>query len=271
MTAAGRRSAEYVATSQAPAQRAYRLIADVTRWPLLFTPCLHVEQLGAVPGGDRFRMWVAAGDQVRAWTSLRHADDEALRVTFRQERPSAPLSAAEGTWHFRPDTGPTTGTRITLTNAYTLLPSADEATAAFLAQALERHNADEVAAVRFWAERPEPLEDLLFTLTDEIVLDLGADTVFGLLRRHTGAHIALPGRRLVPTGLPAPAGLRAHTCVWSVVADGARSRVHIRHDAAWDPNTPAPARATVEERLRRSSLQILERAGAHAADRAKAR
>jgi aromatase len=273
MTAAGR-SAEYVATTPAPARRAYRLIAGIDRWPLLFAPCLHVEQLGPGPdGGDRFRMWVASGDDVRAWTSTRHADEQALRVTFRQERPSAPLSAAEGTWRFEPDTA---GTRITLTNAYTLT-TADEATATFLAGALERHNADEVAAVRYWAERPEDLDDLMFSLTQEILLDLPADTVHDLLCRGAGPRVRLPGRRLVLSGPAAPAPLRAHTATWSVTDDGTRSRVLVRHDAALDPDAaalgggPARARATAEEQLRRSSLQILESAGAHAADRATAR
>jgi aromatase len=273
MTAAGR-SAEYVATTPAPALRAYRLIAGTDRWPLLFAPCLHVEQLGPGPdGGDRFRMWVASGDDVRSWTSSRHADEQALRVTFRQEQPSAPLFAAEGTWHFEPDAG---GTRITLTNAYTLTTD-DETTATFLAQALERHNADEVAAVRYWAERPEDLDDLLFSLSQEILLDLPADTVHDLLERGAGPRVRLPGRRLVLGDPAPPAPLRAHTATWSVTADGARTRVLVRHDAALDPDAaalgggPARARATAEEQLRRSSLQILESAGAHAVDRAPAR
>lgn len=200
MTAAGR-SAEYVATTPAPARRAYRLIAGIDRWPLLFAPCLHVEQLGPGPdGGDRFRMWVASGDDVRAWTSTRHADEQALRVTFRQERPSAPLSAAEGAWRFEPDTA---GTRITLTNAYTLTTT-DEATATFLAGALERHNADEVAAVRYWAERPEDLDDLMFSLTQEILLDLPADTVHDLLCRGAGPVSACPGGAWSSAAPPRP-------------------------------------------------------------------
>lgn len=325
MTGTGDRLAELTATTTASAARAYGLVSDVTRWPLLFAPCLHVELLDAGPDGDRFRMWVLSGDSVRSWTSVRQADDAALRVSFRQERPAPPLSAAAGTWRFE-ELGTKEPTRITLGNAYTLTDPADTRTEAFLAQALERHNSEEVAAVRYWAERPEDLGDLLFSFTDEVEIDGPAKAVHAFLHRadlwperlphvtrldletapangagegveqqtlemdtlspdgsvHTSRSVRLcfADERIVFQQTSVPRPLRAHGGVWTVVPDGDRTRVSIRHDVALDPEavasvlgegtTPAQARATVQELLRRNSLQTLERAGAYAAERAAA-
>lgn len=325
MTGTGNRLAELTTTTTAPAGRAYGLVTDVTRWPLLFAPCLHVDLLDGGQDGDRFRMWVLSGDSVRSWTSVRRADDANLRVSFRQEQPAPPLSAAAGTWHFEASSGEEP-TRITLTNAYALTDPADTRTEAFLAQALERHNSEEVAAVRYWAERPEDLGDLLFSFTDEVEIDGPADAVHAFLHRadlwperlphvtrldletapatrdgedverqtlemdtlspdgsvHTSRSVRLcfAGERIVFQQTSVPRPLRAHGGVWTVVPDGDRTRVSIRHDVALDPEavesvlgagtTPARARATVQELLRRNSLQTLERAGAYAAERAAA-
>lgn len=323
MTGTGNRLAEFTTPTTAPAGRAYGLVADVTRWPLLFTPCLHIDLLDSGPDGDRFRMWVLSGGGVRSWTSVRQADDAALRVSFRQEQPAPPLAAAAGTWQFE-DSGTEEPNRITLTNAYTLTDPADTRTEAFLAQALERHNTEEVTAVRYWAERSEDLGDLLFSFTDEVETDGPADAVHEFLHRadlwpkrlphvtrleleaapaagagedveqqtlemdtlspdgsvHTSRSVRLcfAGERIVFRQTSVPRPLRAHGGVWTVVADGPRTRVSVRHDVALDPEaiesvlgagtTPARARATVQELLRRNSLQTLERAGAYAAERA---
>lgn len=323
MTGTGNRLAELTTTTTAPAGRAYGLVADVTRWPLLFAPCLHVDLLDGGPDGDRFRMWVLSGGTVRSWTSVRQADDAALRVTFRQERPAPPLSAAAGTWQFE-GSGTERPNRIALTNAYELTDPADTRTAAFLAQALERHNTEEVAAVRYWAERPEDLGDLLFSFTDEVEIDGPAEAVHEFLYRadlwperlahvtrleletspaagadveqqtlemdtlspdgsvHTSRSVRLcfAGERIVFHQTSVPRPLRAHGGVWSVDADGSRTRVSVRHDVALDPEaiesvlgagtTPSRARATVQDLLRRNSLRTLERAGAYAAERAAA-
>ena len=82
----------------APAGVMYGLIADATRWPLFFQPCVHVEQLDFDGQRERLRMWVTAGQSVKSWVSSRHLDVERLRVEFTHDLPAAPTRSMSGVW-----------------------------------------------------------------------------------------------------------------------------------------------------------------------------
>ncbi|MEV7194320.1 SRPBCC family protein [Streptomyces sp. NPDC093510] len=174
-----RHRAEHTAHYTGPAGRGYRLIADVTRWPLLFAPCLAGEVLDSDRDSERIRLWAVTGSEIRSWTSLRKLDDERMRVDFRQETPGPPLEWMSGHWQFEESEG---GTRTVLGHEWVL--AADAAVSAeWAAQALDHNSEVEVAAVARWAGRPEELEDLLFTVQDECVVPGPLREVYDFLYR----------------------------------------------------------------------------------------
>ena len=42
----------------------YQLVADVTRWPVVFGPTVRVEHIERSPGHERFRIWAVVGEAV---------------------------------------------------------------------------------------------------------------------------------------------------------------------------------------------------------------
>ncbi|MER5704804.1 aromatase/cyclase [Micromonospora sp. NPDC002296] len=172
-------SGEHDEVTTAPADRVYGLVADVTRWPLIFGPCLHTELLADGPVDQRLRIWATVGDEVRSWTSRRQLDAAARRVDFAQESPAPPFSEMSGSWCFEPAEG---GTRIVLGHRWNTTKQDDDVQR-WIATALDRNSTQEVAAVRFWAERPEDHSDLMFSFSDEVVIDGPAERVYGFLHR----------------------------------------------------------------------------------------
>lgn len=172
-------TAKHSAFASAPAERAYRLIADVTLWPLLFGPSLHVDLLEHGPRDERFRIWVTAGGDVRSWTSRRRLDPEALRAEFQQENPKPPFSAVSGTWRFE---SLKDCTRIVLEHRWDVTDTSSE-TAKWIREALDRNSDLETGAVQFWAERPEDLDGLIFTFEDQLDIDGPAEAVYDFLYR----------------------------------------------------------------------------------------
>ncbi len=76
---------EHTHVVAAPAEVLYGLVADVTAWPALFGPSVHVQHLERSEREERFRLWATVNGEVTDWTSRRTLDPDALRVTFAQE------------------------------------------------------------------------------------------------------------------------------------------------------------------------------------------
>ncbi|MDX6353603.1 MAG: hypothetical protein QOF98_506, partial [Streptomyces sp.] len=55
-TTAHERAADHTAVLATAGDRAFELIADVTRWPVLFSPCLAATVLENSPGRERIRL-----------------------------------------------------------------------------------------------------------------------------------------------------------------------------------------------------------------------
>ncbi|MFF1481720.1 SRPBCC family protein [Streptomyces sp. NPDC058301] len=178
-TATPLRSAEHHAELAAPARRAYRLVADVTRWPVLFPPCLAARVLESDRDSERIRLWAIVGTEVRSWTSLRLFDEERLRVDFRQEAPGPPVEWMSGHWHFEETSADRT--RMALGHEWSV--SGTPGQERQIAEALERNSRAEVAAVARWADLAHPVEELVFSVSEETVIHSSPQQVYDFLYR----------------------------------------------------------------------------------------
>ncbi|MXM68987.1 aromatase [Streptomyces sp. HUCO-GS316] len=174
-----RHSIEHTTGYDGGAERGYRLIADVTRWPVLFPPCLAAQVLESDRDSERIRLWAVVGKEVSSWTSLRKIDEERLRVDFRQETPNPPLRWMSGHWLFEEEPGGRT--RLVLGHEWSLVGTAEEEQR--IADALHRNSEAETAALARWAGRPESPDELLFTVRDEVVVGAPPRQVYDFLYR----------------------------------------------------------------------------------------
>ncbi|ADP79387.1 aromatase/cyclase [Pseudofrankia inefficax] len=150
-------------TVAAPAEGVYDLVADVTRWPAVFGPTVHVEHRWRDAGAERFQLWATANGEVKTWTSRRTLDPVAGRITFEQERSQAPIASMGGEWSFSPD-GPHS-TLITLRHHFTAVGD-DPAAVEWIGVALDRNSEAELASLRRIAELGHPPSDLVFAFED---------------------------------------------------------------------------------------------------------
>lgn len=93
MSESASREVEHEITIKAPANTVYGLIEDVTNWPHVFPPTIHVERLESEGRSERIRIWATARGEAKTWTSRRELDPEALRITFRQEQSAPPVAS----------------------------------------------------------------------------------------------------------------------------------------------------------------------------------
>ncbi|MEV8504784.1 aromatase/cyclase [Actinoplanes sp. NPDC051475] len=171
-------SAEHGAATRAAPGRAYAVVADVTRWPLIFGPSVHAQVLEAGEREQRIRLWATAGGEVRSWVSRRRLDPERHRVDFSQENPAPPFASVGGSWHFEPADD---GCHIVLGHRWsTTEPGAG--TRQWITEALDRNSNEEVAAVRYWAEAPD-IDELVFSFTDEVTIAAPTRDVYDFLHR----------------------------------------------------------------------------------------
>ncbi len=192
---------------EAPVQRVYALVEDVTRWPVIFEPCVHVQQLRRENGSETFRLWALVNDAVHSWTSRRELDPsgpDGPRIRFAQERSNPPVTAMSGEWLFRPLPGGRT--EIVLTHHFAVLdrPGAAESTAT----AVDRNSLSELAALSAVAEQAHPLSDLVFSFTDTMPVAVPPAEAYDFLARADRWPDLLPHvrrtRLRVPGDTPRP-------------------------------------------------------------------
>jgi aromatase len=185
--------AEHAIEVQAPAQVVYDLIADVTRWPLMFGPTVHVELLepAAMPGHgtERLRIWATANGEVKTWTSRRELDAAARRISFRQEKSAAPVAAMSGTWRLEP--AGAGATRVVLTHEFSAVDD-DPAGVDWIEQAIDRNSTDELRALSAAAQAAANAPGLLLSFEDTAELPADPVHVYRFL------HDAARWPRLVP-------------------------------------------------------------------------
>ncbi|MBB1242202.1 SRPBCC family protein [Streptomyces durbertensis] len=187
-TAPGPRSAvhttEHSVVVAASPEAVYRLVADVSAWPQVFGPTVHVEVLEEVDpdvGGEQLlRIWALANDRVRTWTSRRVLDPAARSVSFRQVVPAAPVASMGGEW--RAEAQPDGRTRVRLLHDYRAVDDNPDAER-LIAQAVDRNSEAELASLRSALESEVPLEEVRLTFCDSEVVSGEAADVYAFLER----------------------------------------------------------------------------------------
>jgi len=154
----------------APAAAVYGLIADASRWPVVFGPTVHVDVLERSPTEERFSIWAFAKDAVASWSSRRYLDAESLTIGFRQERSVAPIASMGGRWEFR-DTGAAgdggARTCVLLRHDYTLVEDSPE-TVRKIMEILDQNSTAELEALKVVAELGVHVDELVFSFDDTV-------------------------------------------------------------------------------------------------------
>ncbi|MBF6297098.1 aromatase/cyclase [Nocardia amamiensis] len=158
---------------QAAPEVVYDLVADVTRWPVIFAPSVLVRHLHRGPDEERFRLWATVNGAVKNWTSRRVLDAEQRRIAFEQERSQAPIASMGGSWSFR-EVGPG-ATKVTLDHHFTVVDGADHEQ---VATAVDRNSETELAALARIAELGHPVEEVVHTFEDTVTLQCSAAEVY---------------------------------------------------------------------------------------------
>ncbi|MEV3934279.1 aromatase/cyclase, partial [Streptomyces sp. NPDC049944] len=161
------REVEHEITIAAPAPDVYRLLADVTQWPRIFPPTIHVDQVESDGSQERIRIWATANGQAKNWTSRRELDPEGLRITFRQEITAAPVAAMGGTWIIEPLDGESEAARVRLLHDYRAIDD-DAHDLLWIDEAVDRNSRSELAALKENVERAHATDDVTFSFEDTV-------------------------------------------------------------------------------------------------------
>jgi C7-C12 aromatase (ARO/CYC) len=166
---------EHSITVAGPAEDAFDVVADVSRWHQLFTPIVHVEQSEITDGGDLVRAWALRGNEtVRSWASRRELDRAGLRISFRNE-PGGDGPDARGTWTFVNEPGGTS--TVTLRHDV----NAPAAAAAKIREELGRHSTQQLEELKYAAENRKELENLIVDFEDPLYVAGSAEDAYELL------------------------------------------------------------------------------------------
>ena len=151
----------------APPDVVYRLVEDVSVWPVVFGPSVYVRHLERRPAEERFRIWALVAGEVRDWVSLRELDPDARRISFRQQRTHAPVTSMGGTWTCHPVDGG--HTEVVLDHDFTVAGSDDELAA--ITSAVDHNSNEELEALARIAELGYPIDEVIDTFVDTVELD----------------------------------------------------------------------------------------------------
>ncbi|MET9128193.1 SRPBCC family protein, partial [Streptomyces sp. NPDC004528] len=177
------REVEHEITIAAPAPAVYRLLAEVTNWPRIFPPTIHVDQVERNGSEERIRIWATANGEAKNWTSRRTLDPEALRITFRQEIPAPPVAAMGGTWIIEPLGDD--ASRVRLLHDYRAIDD-DPHDLLWIDQAVDRNSRSELDALKKNVELAHAAEEATFSFEDTVLIDGSAKDVYAFLNE---AHL----------------------------------------------------------------------------------
>ncbi|QOV35711.1 aromatase/cyclase [Streptomyces ferrugineus] len=175
---------EHSVSVAAPPADVYRLVADVSAWPQVFGPTVHVEVLQEADperGGEQtLRIWATAEGRVKAWTSRRVLDPAARTVVFRQVVSAPPVASMGGEWRVEEQSDGTT--RVVLLHDYRAVGDDPEAEA-LIARAVDRNSNAELAALKNAAELGANGDELRMTFSDSETVHGDAADVYAFLAR----------------------------------------------------------------------------------------
>nr|P16560.1 RecName: Full=Granaticin polyketide synthase bifunctional cyclase/dehydratase [Streptomyces violaceoruber]CAA09656.1 aromatase [Streptomyces violaceoruber]CAA34267.1 unnamed protein product [Streptomyces violaceoruber]CAA34372.1 unnamed protein product [Streptomyces violaceoruber] len=194
---------EHTVTVAAPPEALYALVADVTRWPAVFEPTVHVRHLAREGRTERFEIWAEVNGEIAHWRSRRVLDPVRRYVSFRQEHSRPPVTSMSGGWLFRPLADGRT--EIVLRHRFTVADD-DPAAVARIEEALDRNSARELGALAALAETGHPVDELVFSFTDTLPLQGAARDAYTFVERAERwaellPHVAQCGADRAGTGL----------------------------------------------------------------------
>ncbi|MCW2569912.1 MAG: cyclase/dehydrase [Mycobacterium sp.] len=211
----------------APADRVYRIIADVTAWPVHFPPTVHAERVHGDDRKERIRVWAVANGELHSWESDRLLDDAARTIDFQQTRPRHPVAAMGGSW--RVDDRGGGESHVVLTHFYAAV-GADPAGSALIGKAVDTNSMSELAAIKTVAERGvAPLE-----FADSEVISGSVEDVYEFVHasdrwperlphvRRVHLTESEPGLQLMEMDTESPDGSVHTTVSWRVCVPGSR-------------------------------------------------
>lgn len=164
----------------APPKVVYDLVADVSRWPYIFAPTVHVERLYGGVTDERLRLWAVANGAVRSWTSRRTLDADELRIRFQQENPLPPVAAMAGEWVFIPL--PDNATSVVLLHEFRAT-GGDPDNTALITQAVDHNGTAELAALKHTAELGDRRAQLVQSFADSLTIESEPGPVYDFLYR----------------------------------------------------------------------------------------
>jgi aromatase len=197
------REVEHEITIDAPAAAVYELLADVTNWPRIFPPTIHVDRLEEQGDEERIRIWATANGTPKDWTSRRTLDADALTITFRQEIPAPPVKHMGGTWIIEP-LGEA-ASRVRLLHDYSAVGD-DPHDLLWIVRAVDKNSTSELAALKENVERVHAAdtEELTFSFTDTVRIDGSAKDVFDFINEADRWAERLPHVAVVRLGEDTP-------------------------------------------------------------------
>ncbi|MET9520713.1 SRPBCC family protein, partial [Streptomyces sp. NPDC002994] len=172
------REVEHEITIAAPAPAVYRLLAEVTNWPRIFPPTIHVDRVDHDGSQERIRIWATANGEPKNWTSRRDLDPEALRITFRQEVTTSPVAAMGGAWIIEP-LGENQS-RVRLLHDYRAIDD-DAHDLLWIDAAVDKNSRSELAALKKNIEFAHAARELTFSFEDTVHIDGSAKDVYDFI------------------------------------------------------------------------------------------
>lgn len=178
MSQPGTRKVEHEIKVLAPAEAVYQVIAEVSNWPQIFPPSVHVEYLERGEEKERIQIWATANGEAKTWTSRRVLDSKALRIEFRQEVSQPPVGAMGGAWVIEPISDGESLVR--LLHDYRAVDD-DPAKLDWIDKAVDRNSQAELAALKTNAELATKASELLLTFDDIVQIDGSAKDVYDFI------------------------------------------------------------------------------------------
>lgn len=275
------------------AEELFGLVADASRWPVLFPATVHVRQLDRQERAERAEVWESADGGTYTRTLRRVVNADRLHIAFSWDEPlpaphprraaRPPYHELAGEWRFRPLVGG--GTEVVLRQRYTLDEDGSDA-AARAAEAVGCDSARWLAALRRVAGLGWPVAQLLFSVSEEVSLPRPIDEVYARVLASFGQGggrgrgyldgsvvVAEPGRWIARKTLDADQPLLGSAELWSFEPVGEGTRATAVHRALIEPaavrtsggeadSALSGLRLRVGEELRRRTVEVLDAAWA---------
>lgn len=260
----------HILSCTAPPSVLYDLVADVSRWPAILNPVIHVQHFGWSGQTERYRVWALVGDQVCSWGSQRTLDPEGGCITGEREHDRLPVTSMVGRWEFRPLDGG--GSRVELRHWFT--SDGSSADRDRIIAAIDDNSTRDLAALCRLATLGHPVGELVFSFSDQVRLPVSAAEAYSFISRadmwpevlphvsrvvltepqpgvqdmemdsvtadgrvHATRSLRLcfPNERIVYKQILPPQLLLGHCGAWDFAEDDGRTVVTARHTVAINP------------------------------------